>query len=71
MSIFFEKSLRFEGFGLRPEIWVVVDDVIGKSDDGAFLDLETSEFSGRVYPVLDAEPIISGYWRVEAEVFLL
>ena len=71
MSIVFEESLRFEGFGLRPEFWVVVDDVVGKSDDGAFLDLETSEFSGRVYPVLDAESIISRYWRVEAKVFLM
>ena len=71
MSIVFEESLRFEGFGLRPEFWVVVDDVVGKSDDGAFLDLETSEFSGRVHPVLDAESIIPRYWRVEAKVFLI
>ena len=44
--------------------------MIGKSDVRAFLDLETSEFSGGVYPVLDAESVISGYWRVEAKVFL-
>lgn len=70
MSIFFEKSLRFEDFGFRPEFWVVVDHVERKSDNSAFLDLESSKFSGRVYPVLDAQPIISGHWRVQTQVFL-
>ena len=70
MSIFFEESLRFEDFGFRPEFRVVVDHVEREFDTGAFLDLESSEFSGRVYPVLDAQPIISGHWRVETQVFL-
>ena len=70
MSIFFEESLRFEGFRLRPELWVVMDHVVRKSDGGALPDLKSSEFSSRVDPVLDTKSVISGDWRVDTEVFL-
>ena len=70
MSIFFEESLGFEDFRLRPELGVVMDHVVRKSDGGSLLDLKSSEFSSRVDPVLDAKPVISGDWRVDTEVFL-
>ena len=53
VSIFFEESLWFEGFRLRPELGVVVNHVIRKFDVGAFLDLKSSEFPRRVDPILD------------------
>ena len=70
MSIFFEESLWFKSFRLRPELGVVVDHVIRKFDVGAFLDLKPSEFSRRVDPILDTKPVISGNWGVDTEVFL-
>ena len=70
MSIFFEESLRFEDFRLRPELGVVMDHVVRKSYGCAFLDLKSSEFSSRVDPVLDTKPVISGDWRMNTEVFL-
>ena len=70
MSIFFEESLRFEDFRLRPELGVVMDHVVRKPDGCAFLDLKSSEFSSRVDPVLDTKPVISGDWRVDTEIFL-
>ena len=70
MSIFFEESLWFEDFRLRPELGVVMDHVVRKPDGCAFLDLKSSEFSSRVDPVLDTKPVISGDWRVDTEVFL-
>ena len=70
MSIFFEESLRFKSFRLRPELGVVVDHVIRKFDVGAFLDLKPAELSRRVDPILYTKPVISGNWGVDTEVFL-
>ena len=69
-GVLLEEPLRPELFRLRPEVRVMVDDVVGEPDERPSLDLDVSELSLSL-PVLHTLPVISRNGREHPEVFLV